>query len=119
MNNKPRLHKIIAPLALGIGLTLGANAPAISYPRYSDSSSNYHRRAFIDIQPFRSLNVTPRYYTPLPSSRYRYDNYHHEYDSDNHRQRRVYRRGIRKPVSSKKSQNYNRDSNYYIRIRIR
>ena len=120
MNKQLRLQKIVASLTLGIGLIFGVNASAISHPRYSDSSSNYHRRSFRNIQPFRSLNVTPRSYIPLPPSRYRHDSYGRRYSNDNnHRQRRVFRRGVRQPINSRRSRDYHRDSNHYIRIRIR
>jgi hypothetical protein len=140
MNNKQRLQKIIAPLALGIGLTVGIdsiNSSAIAYPDnstiYSDYSdyhrndnSNYHRDAFRDIQPFRSLNVTPRY-TPSRYEYYRnYDRYndYDRYDDDNCdncRQRRVFRRGIRQPDDKQRYRRnyYPRSENRYIRIRVR
>ena len=115
MKNKPRLRTILAPLALGIGL-IGVNAPAIAHPDNS-FDTNYHQRSFRDIQPFRSLNVTPRYYIPLPAS----NSYHDDYrDSDRiyPRQRRVYRRGIRKAVSNQEDRHYPYSDNY-IRIRVR
>lgn len=118
MSNKPRLHKILAPLALGVVL-IGVSAPAIAYPDNSSVYSNYHHQRFIEVTPFRSLNVTPRYYTPLPASNSYYDDYR---DSDRiyPRQRRVYRRGIRKAVRRHREfQNYHPHSDNYIRIRIR
>ncbi|VEP16642.1 conserved exported hypothetical protein [Hyella patelloides LEGE 07179] len=120
MNSKQRLKKIIAPLALGIGLTVGISASAIAHPRDSESYGNYHQRSFIEIQPFRSLNVTPKYHTPLP--RRRYDNYDDRYYDRGYygdRQRRVHRRGFRKPVNDRRYRNRYRDSDRYIRIRIR
>ena len=115
MNSKPILQKIIVPLvplALGIGF-IGVNVPAMAHP--DDSSySNYHQRSFRDVQPFRSLNVTPRYHIPLPRSNNRY----HDDSGYYSRQRRVYRRGYRKPIDHKRHRDYYPDDTY-IRIRIR
>lgn len=112
MNSKPIRQTIIASLALGVGL-IGANAPAIAHP--DDSSySNYHQRSFRDIQPFRSLNVTPRYHVPLPRSNRYYDNDSRHYP----RQRRVYRRGYRKPIHDERHRDYY-PKDTYIRIRVR
>jgi hypothetical protein len=120
MNNQQRLQTIIAPLVLGIGLAFGIDGIGSSAVAYPDNSTinrdyyrnrnydNYHRDAFDDIQPFRSLNVTPRYRTPARYKYYRsYDRYNNydrdnDYDNDyddcdNCRQRRVFRRGIRQP----------------------
>lgn len=111
MNSKPILQTTIASLALGVGL-IGANVPAMAHPDNS-SYSNYHQRSFIEIQPFRSLNVTPRYNTPLPrSNRYHHDSRYYP------RQRRVYRRGYRKPIDSRRHRDYYPDDTY-IRIRVR
>ena len=120
MNNQYQPGKIIASLALGVGLTVGINASAMAHPRYHENRSNYHQRSFIEIQPFRSLNVTPKYHTPLPSSRYydRHDRYYHR-DRYGDRQRRVYRRGYRKPVDDRRYHHRYRDRDRYIRIRIR
>ena len=116
MNDRSRLQKIVAPLALGVGLTVGIYAPAEAYPDNSSIYSDYHHQQFRNIQPFRSLNVTPRYYTPLPPSRYRpsygrhhrdRDGYYHNYDRD---ERRVYR---------KKYRNRHPHSDDYIIIRVR
>lgn len=110
MNSKPILQTIIASLALGVGL-IGANAPAIAHP--DDSYSNYHQRSFRDVRPFRSLNVTPRYHVPLPRSNRYYDDSRHY-----RRQRRVYRRGYRKPIHNRRHRDYYPDDTY-IRIRVR
>ena len=110
MNSKPILQTIIASLALGVGL-IGVNAPAMAHP--DDSYSNYHQRSFRDVQPFRSLNVTPRYHIPLPRSNRYYDDDSRYYP----RQRRVYRRGYRKPIDSRSDRDYYPDDTY-IRIRV-
>ena len=121
MNSKPILQTIIASLALGVGL-IGVNAPAMAHP--DDSSySNYHQRSFRDVQPFRSLNVTPRYHIPLPRSNRYYDDDSRYYP----RQRRVYRRGYRKPINYRSDLGEGsalRDRDYYpndtyIRIRVK
>lgn len=120
MNSKQTLKTIIAPLALGIGLTVGISASAIAHPRYSESYGNYHQRSFIEIQPFRSLNVTPKYHIPLPRRRYdRYDSHYYDRGNYGDRQRKVYRRGYRKPVNDRRYQNRYPDSDRYIRIRVR
>jgi hypothetical protein len=141
MNNQQRLQTIIAPLMLGIGLVFGIDGIDSSAVAYPDNSTiyrdyygerhypNYHRDAFRDIQPFRSLNVTPQYNTP---SRYEYDrNYsrdrdydrYDDYDDcDNCRQRRVFRRGIRQPDDRQRSRDYrdyHPDSDRQLEIRIR
>lgn len=128
MNNQSRLQKIVAPIVLGMGLAMGVSTSAFSHPRHYDSydnydNSNYHQRSFIEVQPFRSLNVTPRYYESSPSYGSPY------YDSNRHilRQRRVHRRGFRKPIQNRRYQNHRYDNNYYnndydgtyIRIRVR
>lgn len=120
MNGKLKLSSIIAPLALGVGL-IGANLPAMAHPdNYNSSNSNYHQRSFIEIQPFRSLNVTPKYYTPLPRSRSSYYNrYDEPHDRYNHRQRRVYRRGYRKPIEHRGDRDDYPEDHYIRIIRVR
>jgi hypothetical protein len=131
VNNKQRLQIIIAPWALGIGLTVGINAPVVAHP---DNSSIYSD-AFRNTQPFRSLNVTPLYHTPLPPSndyddheRYYRDRWRDDedvrddnddrYGCENCRQRRVFRRGIRQPDVDRRSRDYRPHSDRYIRIRF-
>jgi hypothetical protein len=145
MNNQQRLQTIIAPLMLGIGIAFGIdgiNSSAVAYPDNSTIDRdyhneryypNYHRDAFRDVQPFRSLHVTPQYNTPprYESDRdnrdyrdySRYNDYDHDdyddyddhdergdrdyYDDcDNCRQRRVFRRGIRQPDDRQRSRDY-------------
>ena len=110
MNKQLKPQTLIAPIALGIGLILGAGNPAQSHPDHY--RSNYHRQSFIDIQPFRSLNVRPRYYNR--SSNYNSSYYERPYHP---RQRRVHRRGFRR-VDSGRYRDY-RPEGTYIRIRIR
>lgn len=129
MNNSKIIKTIIAPLALGIGISAGINASAVAYPDnstiysdyYGNPSYNYHRESFRDIQPFRSLNVTPRYHTPSPNDYYydRDDEYD-RHDCNNCRQRRVFRRGIRQPDDRQRTREYYPHSeDRYIQIRIR
>jgi hypothetical protein len=133
MNNQQRLQTIITPLVLGIGLTVGVNSSALAYPDnsriYSDYHRDYHRDSFRDIQPFRSINVTPRYHHPSPSDYYHDDyddddydddDYDDRYDCDNCRQRRVLRRGIRQPDHGERYRNYDRrdSSDSYIKIKF-
>ncbi|MDJ0747130.1 MAG: hypothetical protein QNJ32_27830 [Xenococcaceae cyanobacterium MO_167.B27] len=68
-------------LAIGIGLTLGISLPTVASPL------NYaHRTSGIrTVSPPRSLNLTPRYHIPLPSSNSRYNRYHHDYHRSYHR----------------------------------
>ena len=150
MNNQRRLLRWIAPLAMGCGLAIGIGSAAEAYPDnstyYHQDNSGYHQRSFRNVQPFRSLNVTPRYHIESPADyKYRYDRYdrynhhhhHHRYsDRDTYyrgqhegdreyrprrRVRRVHRRGFRTSPGGHEGRSYYRNDrgDRYIRIRYR
>ena len=92
MNTQCQLKRFFAPLAVGFGLALGVGTVAEAFPdnsrtiHYDNSGyhQNYHRRSFRNVQPFRSLNVTPRYHIPSPadSKYYNHHRYQHSHYGD-------------------------------------
>ena len=133
MKDRNRLRKIIAPIALGIGLAVGASTEAIAHPRHSDYYGGYHQRSLRNVQPFRSLNVTPKYYIPRADPPYGYRGYDRDYhlrgrfphrDDGRYsgRERRVFRRGFRAGDRNNRHDRYDDyypESDRYIRIRVR
>lgn len=124
--NQNRIQKIIVPIALGMGLAVGLSGEAIAHPRHYDYDGGYHQRSFRNVQPFRSLNVTPKYYIPRAEPPYGYRGYDRDYHlreryprSYGDRERRVFRRGFRTRDRSDRYDNYYPESDRYIRIRVK